>query len=111
MAKDLYRALRCFLIEFQDLKTYYASNNYTAMSLLANIPGDGQPWCAHMMHDTRLCQVRAQAPSSSGSSAGVQTCALHGSVTAAAAQDVCSCCFRTRVHGLVKRQPETTFVI
>jgi hypothetical protein len=57
MAKDLYRALRCFLIEFQDLKTYHASNNYTAMSLLANIPGDGQPWCAHLMHDTRLCQV------------------------------------------------------
>ncbi|WIA13627.1 hypothetical protein OEZ85_007191 [Tetradesmus obliquus] len=59
MAKDLYRALRCFLIEFQDLKTYHASNNYTAMSLLANIPGNGQPWCAHMMHDTRLCQIHA----------------------------------------------------
>ncbi|KAF6252526.1 hypothetical protein COO60DRAFT_1552723, partial [Scenedesmus sp. NREL 46B-D3] len=59
MAKDLYRALRCFLIEFQDLHTYYASNNYTAMGLLDNIPGQGQPWCAHMMHDTRLCQIHA----------------------------------------------------
>lgn len=57
MAKDLYRALRCFLIEFQDLHTYYASNNYTAMSLLANIPWEGQPWCAHMLDGTRLCQV------------------------------------------------------
>jgi hypothetical protein len=66
MAKDLYRALRCFLIEFQDLKTYHASNNYTAMSLLANIPGDGQPWCAHVLHDTRLCQVSRYGNCDSG---------------------------------------------
>ncbi|KAF8060065.1 Zeaxanthin epoxidase [Scenedesmus sp. PABB004] len=59
MAKDLFRALRCFLLEFQDLRTHHASNNYTAMHALSAIPGDGQPWCAHMKQNTRLCQVHA----------------------------------------------------
>lgn len=57
MAKDLFRALRCFMIEFQDLKTYHASSNATAMHFLQNIPGHGEPHCAHMYENTRLCQV------------------------------------------------------
>lgn len=58
MSKDLYKALRCFLVEFQDLNTYTATNNFTAMHHLQEIPGKGEPRCAHMKDNTRLCQVR-----------------------------------------------------
>lgn len=57
MSKDLFKALRCFMVEFQDLKTYHASNNFTAMHHLQSIPGQGEPHCAHMPDNTRLCQV------------------------------------------------------
>eukprot|EP00775_Hariotina_reticulata_P009622 gene9622-9783_t len=59
MSKDLYKALRCFMVEFHDLRTYHASNNYTAMHLLNAIPGYGEPHCIHMLEHTRLCQVHA----------------------------------------------------
>jgi hypothetical protein len=58
MSKDLYKAIKCFMFEFQDLTTYHASNNYTAMYLLDSIPGFGEPHCVHMPQRTRLCQVR-----------------------------------------------------
>lgn len=58
MSKDLYKALRCFLVEFQDLNTYTATNNFTAMHFLQAIPGKGEPRCVHMVDNTRLCQVR-----------------------------------------------------
>ncbi|WIA13604.1 hypothetical protein OEZ85_007170 [Tetradesmus obliquus] len=57
MSKDFFKALKCFMIEFQDLATYHASNNYTAMHLLDSIPGFGEPHCVHMPQRTRLCQV------------------------------------------------------
>jgi transcription initiation factor TFIID subunit TAF12 len=64
MAKDLFRALRCFMVEFQDLSTYHASNNVTAMHFLEALPGKGEPRCAHMLDNTRLCQVRVGGSSS-----------------------------------------------
>jgi hypothetical protein len=57
MSKDLFKALRCFLIEFQDLNTYHATNNFSAMHLLEAMPGKGEPHCVHMLDNSRLCQV------------------------------------------------------
>jgi hypothetical protein len=57
MSKDLFKALRCFMIEFQDLHTYHATNNATAMHFLEAIPGKGEPRCVHMLENARLCQV------------------------------------------------------
>lgn len=57
MSKDMYKALKCFLIEFSDLRMYHATNNFTAMHLLDSVPGKGEPHCMHMPQKTRLCQV------------------------------------------------------
>jgi hypothetical protein len=46
------------MVEFQDLVTYHASSNFTAMHYLDSIPGFGEPHCVHMPQRTRLCQVR-----------------------------------------------------
>ena len=59
MSEDLYRALKCFLVEFYDLKHYQASTNYTAMYHLNNIPGRGLPECLHLLGNARLCYVSA----------------------------------------------------
>ncbi|KAF6251417.1 hypothetical protein COO60DRAFT_619659 [Scenedesmus sp. NREL 46B-D3] len=59
MSKDLFKAIKCFMLEFQDLATYHASSNYTAMHLLDSIPKFGEPRCVHMPQRTRLCQIHA----------------------------------------------------
>ena len=59
MSKDLFKALKCFMVEFYDLKQYHATSNYTAMHYLNDIPGVGEPHCLHMPDATRLCLVRA----------------------------------------------------
>lgn len=59
MSKDLYKALRCFLVEFQDLNSFHATDNFTAMHFLQAIPGKGEPRCVHMLDNTRLCQVHS----------------------------------------------------
>ena len=69
MSEDLYRALKCFLVEFYDLKQYQASTNYTAMYHLNNIPGNGGlPKCLHLLGNARLCYVSAgfRGPLASG---------------------------------------------
>jgi hypothetical protein len=70
MAKDLFRALRCFMVEFQDLSTYHPSNNVSAMHFLEDLPGKGEPRCAHMLDNTRLCQVRGGGGAVDGDGSG-----------------------------------------
>lgn len=74
MSKDLFKALRCFMIEFTDLKTYHASNNFTAMHYLDSLPGFGEPHCMHMPHHTRICQVRGQMHSGSDCDCDCEKC-------------------------------------
>jgi hypothetical protein len=57
MAKDLFKALRCFMVEFHDLHTYVASSNHSVMHGLDAIPRYGEPRCIHMPDNTKLCQV------------------------------------------------------
>jgi hypothetical protein len=57
MSKDLYKALKCFMVEFTDLHSYHASTNFTAMHHLQTIPGYGEPHCVHMPDASRICQV------------------------------------------------------
>jgi hypothetical protein len=55
MSKDFFKAIRCFMVEFQDLATYQASSNFTAMHLLDSTTGNGAARCVHMPQHTRLC--------------------------------------------------------
>ena len=57
MSQDLFRALKCFMLEFHDLKLYQASTNYVAMFHLDNIAGHGRPECLHLLGNARVCYV------------------------------------------------------
>jgi hypothetical protein len=49
------------MVEFDTLSSYHASSNYSAMHSLQAIPGQGEPHCAHLPDNTRVCQVRQTA--------------------------------------------------
>lgn len=56
--KGLYLALKCFMLEFWDLKQYSPSWNTTTNDYLAGLPYDAEAKCIHMADSTRICQVR-----------------------------------------------------
>ena len=60
ISKDLYKALKCFLIEFWDLVQYeVASRNHTLLHHLETLPGYGEPRCIVLPQGGRVCQVHA----------------------------------------------------
>lgn len=60
MARDLLKALRCFLVEFYDGRQYAPSSNSSIMHHLDALPNGGEPRCIHMPGDTRICQVKEE---------------------------------------------------
>ena len=56
--KALYLALKCFMLEFWDLKEYRPSWNRTANSYLSSLPMDAEAKCIHMQESTRICQLK-----------------------------------------------------
>ena len=61
MSKDLYKALKCFLVEFHDLGDYHATSNFTVMHHLHNLPHLGRPHCMHLPQNGRVCMVSSNS--------------------------------------------------
>jgi hypothetical protein len=58
--KGLYTALKCFMLEFWDLRQYAPTWNATTLDYLASLPRNAEAKCIHMPSSTRICQLKVR---------------------------------------------------
>lgn len=58
--KGLYTALKCFMLEFWDLKQYGPTWNTTTLDYLSRLPRNAEARCIHMPDSTRICQLKVR---------------------------------------------------
>jgi hypothetical protein len=58
--KGLYLALKCFMLEFWDLKQYAPTWNATTLDSLNKLPRNAEARCIHLPQATRICQLKVR---------------------------------------------------
>lgn len=58
--KGLYTALKCFMLEFWDLKQYAPTWNTTTLDYLDKLPRNAEAKCIHLPESTRICQLKVR---------------------------------------------------
>lgn len=56
--KGLFTALKCFMLEFWDLKQYAPTWNSTTLNYLDKLPRNAEAKCIHLPESTRICQLK-----------------------------------------------------
>jgi hypothetical protein len=58
--KGLFIALKCFMLEFWDLKQYAPTWNTTTLDYLDKLPRNAEAKCIHLPEATRICQLKVK---------------------------------------------------
>lgn len=56
--KGLYTALKCFMLEFWDLRQYAPTWNTTTVDYFNKLPRNAEAKCIHLPESTRICQLK-----------------------------------------------------